>query len=34
VALALREAGASQVQIAASPDENALFAVLERALRS
>jgi uroporphyrinogen-III synthase len=34
VALALREAGATQVQIAASPDENALFAVLERALRS
>ena len=34
VALALREAGATQVQIAASPDENALFAVLERALRT
>jgi len=34
VALALREAGATQVQIAARPDENALFAVLERALRS
>ena len=34
VALALREAGASQVQVAASPDENALFAALERALRS
>jgi uroporphyrinogen-III synthase len=34
VALALREAGASQVQVAASADENALFAALERALRS
>jgi len=34
VALALREAGATQVQIAASPNENALFGALERALRS
>lgn len=34
VALALREAGATQVQVAASPDENALFAALARALRS
>lgn len=34
VALALREAGATQVQIAASPNENALFVALERALRS
>jgi uroporphyrinogen-III synthase len=34
VALALREAGAAQVQVAASPDENALFAALERALRT
>jgi uroporphyrinogen-III synthase len=33
VALALREVGAAQVQVAASPDENALFAALERALR-
>jgi uroporphyrinogen-III synthase len=34
VALTLREAGATQVQIAASPNENALFGALERALRS
>ena len=34
VAVALREAGATQVQVAASTDENALFAALERALRS
>jgi uroporphyrinogen-III synthase len=34
VALPLREAGAAQVQVAASPDENALFAALERALRA
>ena len=33
VALPLRDAGATQVQVAASPDENALFAALERALR-
>jgi uroporphyrinogen-III synthase len=33
VALALREAGASRVQVAATADENALFAALERALR-
>lgn len=33
VALALREAGATRLQVAATPDENALFAVLERALR-
>ena len=33
VAFPLREAGATQVQVAASPDENALFAALERALR-
>ena len=34
VASALREAGASQVLVAATPDENALFATLERALRT
>ena len=33
VARPLREAGATQVQVAAAPDENALFAALERALR-
>ncbi len=33
VADALREAGAAQVMVAASPDENALFDALERALR-
>jgi uroporphyrinogen-III synthase len=32
VAAVLHEAGAAQVKIAASPDENALFAALERAL--
>ena len=30
----LREAGAMQVMVAATPDENALFEVLDRALRS
>jgi uroporphyrinogen-III synthase len=30
----LREAGASQVLAAATPDENALFDTLERALRT
>lgn len=34
VASALHEAGASQVLVAATPDENALFATLERALRT
>jgi uroporphyrinogen-III synthase len=34
VAASLREAGAMQVQVAASADENALFVALERALRS
>jgi uroporphyrinogen-III synthase len=33
VASILRDAGASQVLVAASPDENALFGALERALR-
>jgi uroporphyrinogen-III synthase len=33
VAGVLREAGAPQVAVAASPDENALFGALERALR-
>lgn len=33
VAAVLREAGAAQVMVAATPDENALFAALERALR-
>jgi uroporphyrinogen-III synthase len=30
----VRDAGAPQVITAASPDENALFALLDRALRS
>lgn len=34
VAGVLREAGAAQVAVAASPDENALFGTLERALRT
>jgi uroporphyrinogen-III synthase len=34
VASSLREAGATQVLVASSPDENALFTALERALRS
>jgi uroporphyrinogen-III synthase len=34
VATILREAGATRVQSAANPDENALFEALERALRS
>jgi uroporphyrinogen-III synthase len=34
VAAVLRDAGASQVLVAASPDENALFGTLERALRT
>jgi uroporphyrinogen-III synthase len=34
VASVLREAGATQVMVAASPDENALFETLDRALRS
>lgn len=33
IASALREAGAAQLTVAASPDENALFDALERALR-
>jgi len=33
VAAVLREAGASQVAVAAAPDETALFETLERALR-
>jgi uroporphyrinogen-III synthase len=33
VAAVLREAGAAQVAVAASPDESALFGALERALR-
>ena len=33
VAAILREAGATRVQVAATPDENALFEALERALR-
>jgi uroporphyrinogen-III synthase len=33
VASVLREAGATQVMVAASPDENALFQALDRALR-
>jgi uroporphyrinogen-III synthase len=33
VAAVLREAGATQVMVAASPDENALFQALDRALR-
>lgn len=34
VAAVLRDAGASQVLVAATPDENALFETLERALRT
>ena len=34
VASIFRDAGATQVMVAASPDENALFALLDRALRS
>src|SRR5882757_9070235 len=34
VAAVIREAGAPQVMVAASPDENALFEALDRALRS
>jgi uroporphyrinogen-III synthase len=34
VASVVRDAGATQVLMAATPDENALFAVLDRALRS
>jgi uroporphyrinogen-III synthase len=34
VASVLRDAGATQVAVAASPDENALFEALDRALRS
>jgi uroporphyrinogen-III synthase len=34
VASSLHEAGATQVLVASSPDENALFTALERALRS
>jgi uroporphyrinogen-III synthase len=34
VASVVRDAGATQVMVAVSPDENALFATLERALRS
>lgn len=33
IASALREAGATQLMVASSPDENALFDALERALR-
>ena len=33
VAAVMREAGATQVMVAASPDENALFGALDRALR-
>jgi len=33
VASVVRDAGATQVVVAASPDENALFALLDRALR-
>ena len=33
VASVVRDAGATQVMVAASPDENALFAALDRALR-
>ena len=33
VAAVVRDAGASQVMVAASPDENALFGALDRALR-
>ena len=34
VAAVVREAGATQVMVAATPDENALFEALERALRA
>lgn len=34
IASVLRDAGASQVLVAATPDENALFGTLERALRT
>jgi len=34
VASIVREAGATQVLVAATPDENALFGALERALRT
>jgi uroporphyrinogen-III synthase len=34
VALIVRDAGATQVMVARSPDENALFEVLDRALRT
>jgi uroporphyrinogen-III synthase len=34
VALIVRDAGATQVMVASSPDENALFELLDRALRS
>jgi uroporphyrinogen-III synthase len=34
VASVVRDAGATQVMVAASPDENALFALLDRALRA
>jgi uroporphyrinogen-III synthase len=34
IASVVRDAGATQVMVAASPDENALFALLDRALRS
>jgi uroporphyrinogen-III synthase len=34
VASVIRDAGATQVLVAATPDENALFALLDRALRS
>jgi uroporphyrinogen-III synthase len=33
VAMVVRDAGAAQVRVAASPDENALFEALDRALR-
>jgi uroporphyrinogen-III synthase len=33
VAAVLRDAGATQIMVAASPDENALFGALDRALR-
>jgi uroporphyrinogen-III synthase len=33
VASVVRDAGATQVMVAASPDENALFMALDRALR-
>jgi len=34
VASVLRDAGASQIMVAAAPDENAMFALLDRALRA